>query len=166
MEGVVYLIKKAWCDPLENTVDRAFGYATVGYVGSEDLASRVVESGGMVTKHEYGWAAEEGAPVFVKEAVSRYKLESGAGKQNWNSVNEVLKVGSEFEDLIHEVTDRHGPELTLEALACVVGRWFACQDQSHVNAQGLVPGQLMHKMLEFYFQMELGMQTNTRDSHG
>lgn len=85
-------------------------------------------------------------------------------RQQWNTVERVLGVSQEFESVIAEVTDRHGPELTLESLACTVGRWFACQDQKHINAQGFNPQQLMHHMVDYYFQRELDIQAAERQA--
>lgn len=43
---MIYLIKKAWWDPMENRED--FGYHPVGYVTTLEEATRISDQGGYV----------------------------------------------------------------------------------------------------------------------
>lgn len=45
---IVYLIEEAWVDALENDSARAFGYAPVGFVLTEEAATKIVSGGGAI----------------------------------------------------------------------------------------------------------------------
>lgn len=52
---MIFLIERAWCDPLENRVD--FGYKVIGYAADEETAKRVVEEAGFLRGDET-WSLE------------------------------------------------------------------------------------------------------------
>lgn len=54
----MYLIEKAWGDPLENNSNAAFGYAPYKCVSSLDVAQRMVAESPTITKEKFGWAAD------------------------------------------------------------------------------------------------------------
>jgi putative NADPH-quinone reductase len=68
----MYIILKAWADPLENDVSAAFGYEEHSYVDTEEEAKDIVSSGGKVTTKNYGWAATEGAPIFKYKKMKKF----------------------------------------------------------------------------------------------
>lgn len=75
--------------------------------------------------------------------------------EQWDTVDKVLGVASQFEPLIANLSNKYGVSLTLHALAAALGRWCAQQDQAYINGQGFTQNQLMHHMCEFYFKREL-----------
>jgi len=63
-EQEIFLIYKAWEDRFENTCDEAFGYRIIGAVLNEQDAEELCKDSPIVTEEEYGWAAEEGKPIY------------------------------------------------------------------------------------------------------
>lgn len=62
-EVKMFLIEKAWSDPMENEVSSAFGYEPFAVTGSELEAKEFCNTGGVVGDN-FGWAAPVGSPVF------------------------------------------------------------------------------------------------------
>jgi hypothetical protein len=70
----IYLMEKAWCDPLENRND--FGYKMVGYVGSEDVAKEIVAEAGFLRGDEtwsLSFAKPNTIPVMRYSELMPYK---------------------------------------------------------------------------------------------
>jgi hypothetical protein len=70
---LIYLIKKLWCDSLENDSFLATGYEVVGYVKSERKAKSLCEKGGTYTGT--GWPIERGKIIskYIYEEVDVLK---------------------------------------------------------------------------------------------
>lgn len=72
---MIFIIKKAWSDVLENDPHRAFGYETIGYVTTEKAAKEYCSKFGKVTQKKFGWAADVGAPVckYIRKPLKKLK---------------------------------------------------------------------------------------------
>lgn len=73
MNKRIFIIYKAWCDPLENSADQAFGYDLVGFVETVEEADLICLGSKKVTKEEFGWAAKEGLPIYRYRSVNAFK---------------------------------------------------------------------------------------------
>lgn len=71
---MVWVIKEAWSDSMENNVSAAFGFEVIGYVDTEAEANEILKKARPVTKEQYGWAAPEGTPNIRVKKLDRYPV--------------------------------------------------------------------------------------------
>lgn len=71
---MIFLIKKAWGDFMENNPHAAFGYKIIGYTTDEQAAKDFCSKQGTVTKKEFGWAADESAPICKYETLKPLEI--------------------------------------------------------------------------------------------
>lgn len=71
----MYLVKKLWLDPMENSMDSAMGYKTVGYVDTIEEVEHINKTCKLISKKEC-WALQKDVPEFIckKKELKKFKM--------------------------------------------------------------------------------------------
>lgn len=77
MNNNIYIVHKAWSDPMENSLHKVFGYEPIGYCTKEEVAAIPTTC---VT--DAGWAAPSQAPMYKVTKLPKVETSTLQGNNN------------------------------------------------------------------------------------
>ena len=70
-EDKIFIVKKAWDDPMENHPSNAFGYSTIGLIRENEITDEIRN----LKFESDGWASNKDAPLYIFKKVKYLKSE-------------------------------------------------------------------------------------------